>query len=299
MPQTSLVFGQVESDLKNKKYSSAMMKLGSISVQYSKDIVFLNYLAKTQKALSDVSGLIRTLKEINKIDSTPGCQLELMKVLYAEGSINEALDIGLALHDAVLSEREIKILSHTMLRIFIEENDFDGVQETIAKFDLAGEPLGEQDDFMQWAMGLVSVYRNDKNAALNYFRKSVELNNNNDQAWVSLAMLHDEMGDRELALANLEMALDHNPLNHAAVKLYSAWAPKIKEKIPAALSRIQFYLSENEFDEEISLCHIQVLTQVRSWKSVDFEINKLILTQPQNTSYRDLKKKLNYSLDIN
>lgn len=295
MPLNSSVFGQVEMDLKNKKYSSAMMRLGSVSVKYSKDIIFLNYLAKTQKALSDVGGLIRTLKEINKIDSTPGCQLELMKVLYAEGAINEALDLGLALHEEDLSDRESKILSHMMLKIFIEENDFDGVHETIVKFG----PTAENDDFMQWAMGLVSLSRNDKNSALTYFRKAVELNSHNDQAWVSLAMLHDEMGDRELALANIEMALDHNPLSHAAVKLYAAWAPKDKAKIPATLSRIQFYLAENEFDEEISLCHIQVLTQTQSWKNVDFEINKLILTQPYNPSYREMKRKLDYSLDIN
>lgn len=272
-----------------------MMKLGSISVKYSKDIVFLNYLAKTQKALSDVSGLIRTLKEIIKIDSTPGCQLELMKILYAEGSINDALDIGLSLQDEQLAPREVKILSHLLLKIFIEENDFDGVQETVAKF----QNSADEDDFMQWAMGLVSLSRNDKNGALTFFRAAVASNNKNDQAWVSLAMLHDEMGDRELAMANLEMSLDRNPLNQAAVKLYSAWAPKNAEKIGTALSRIQFYLSKNEFDEEISLCHIQLLSKIQSWKNVDFEISKLILTQPQNSNYREMKKKLELSLDIN
>ncbi len=294
MPQTSSVFGQVESDLKRKKYSSAMMKLGSVSVQYSKDIIFLNYLAQTQKALSDVAGLIRTLKEIIKIQSTAGCQLELMQILYSEGSINEALDIGLSLHEDILSPKETQVLSHLLLKIFIEENDFEGVLETIAKF----EALIPNDDFMQWALGLVSLARNDKNSALEHFRKSIDLNNNNDQAWVSLALLHDEMGDRELAIANLEMSLDHNPLNQSAVKLYSNWASKDLDKVNTALKRIQFYLSENEFDEEVSLCHIQILTQTQSWRNVDFEINKLILNQPLNSNFHDLKKNLELNINL-
>jgi tetratricopeptide (TPR) repeat protein len=294
MPQTISVFGQVESDLKRKKYSSAMMKLGSISVQYSKDIIFLNYLAQTQKALMDTAGLIRTLREIIKTQSTAGCQLELMQILYTEGSINEALDIGLAFQESDLSPKETKVLSHLLLKIFIEENDFEGVVETIAKF----ETLIPHDDFMQWALGLVALARFDKNAALEHFRNSLQINNNNDQAWVSLAMLHDEMGDRELALANVEMSLDHNPLNQAAVKLYSNWAAKDSDRVGTALKRIQFYLSEHEFDEEVSLCHIQVLTQIQLWRNVDFEINKLILNQPMNPNFHDMKKNLELNINL-
>ena len=294
MPQTFSVFGQVESDIKNKKYNAAMMKLSSMSVLYSKNLNFLNYLAATQKALADAVGLIRTLKEIIKTAPQVHTQLELMKVLYAEGSINEALDIGMTLQDQPLNGAENKKLTHLLVRIFIEENDFDGVQEVVEKYGDAAEG----DDFLQWALGLASLSSGDKNRALAYFRNSLDLHSGNDQAWVSLALLHDEMGDRELALANIEKAIDINPLNQSAVKLFATWQQQSGSSVKMALRRVQFYLTEHEFDEEISLCHIQLQSQLQSWKTVDFEINKLILNEPNNPNFQALKKNLGQHLNL-
>ncbi|MBC7741088.1 MAG: hypothetical protein H7061_02745 [Bdellovibrionaceae bacterium] len=294
MPQTLSVFGQVDSDIRNKKFTPAMMKLSILSVAHSKNLRFLNYLAITQKALSDSAGLIRTLKEINKIHPEVKTLIELMKVLYSEGSINEALDIGMSLQEQALTEVDSKRLTHLLLRIFIEENDFEGVQETVLR--VAASSMN--DDFMQWAMGLACLSKGDKNNALIYFRNAIDLNTKNDQAWVSLALLHDEMGDRELALANLEMAIDHNPLNQLAIKLFATWTQKTPTYLATALRRVQFYLAENDFDEEISLCHIQLQSQMQSWKTVKFEISKLILNQPENQNFHQLKKNLGHHLDI-
>lgn len=271
-----------------------MMKLSILSVAHSKNLRFLNYLAITQKALSDSAGLIRTLKEINKIHPEVKTLIELMKVLYSEGSINEALDIGMSLQEQALTEVDSKRLTHLLLRIFIEENDFEGVQETVLR--VAASSMN--DDFMQWAMGLACLSKGDKNNALIYFRNAIDLNTKNDQAWVSLALLHDEMGDRELALANLEMAIDHNPLNQSAIKLFATWTQKTPTYLATALRRVQFYLAENDFDEEISLCHIQLQSQMQSWKTVEFEISKLILNQPENQNFHQLKKNLGHHLDI-
>lgn len=294
MPQQNSVFSHVSKDIELKKFNQAMMKLSSLSLKYSKDVQFLTYLAQTQKALNDTNGLIKTLTEMIKFNSHPSWKIELMQQLYIDGRINQALDIGLELQGMQLPESDTKKVSNLLIKIYIEENDFEGVSEVIGSFNL----VDQSDDFICWSMGLVNLSRGDKNLALECFRKAVNINNGNDRAWVSLALLHHEMGDNELALANLEKSLDLNPLNSSAVKLYSSWTQKNGDKIGSAIGRIRFYLSEYEFDEEISLCHVQMLCQTRSWQEANFEIDKLIFTHPQNAAYFNLKKNLGVNLKL-
>jgi len=62
------------------------------------------------------------------------------------------------------------------------------------------------------------------NRATDCFRHALFLNNRNDQAWVGLSLCHRVRGDYELAAANLERALDENPLNETAISLLMEWA---------------------------------------------------------------------------
>ncbi len=293
MPDHLIVFGQVEEIILQKKFGLALQKLSSVSITHSKDIVYLRLLAKILKSHVDRSALIKTLKEIVKLESKAADQLELMALLYKNGQINESLDIGLALQEKnILPDQKIQ-LSELLMKIYIEENDFDGVQDVIDQY------FGiSKSSFICWAQGLVDLANQNKHKALFNFRKAIDLNPHNDQAWVSLALLHDEMGDRELAFANLENSLDCNPLNNAAVKLYATWAQKDFEKRPKALSSVRFYLCEHEFDEEISLCHVQILCRMQFWSEAESEIEKLILTHPRNLNYRDMKKNLEQNLNM-
>lgn len=294
MLSSSSVFGQVESDLKNKKFNFALMKLGGMSVQYSKDISFLTYLSHTLRGLGDQIALIKTLKELNRQQPCAKVEVEIMELLYKNAHINEALDIALSLQERQISSAEMKTVSFTLLRIYIEENDFEGVQEVLNQSStlLAGN------DFMHWAQGLVFLSNGEKNQAISQFRKAVQLNPMNDQAWVSLALVHQEMGDDELALANLEKALDCNPMNNSAVKLYSQWAAKRVDKNSKALESVRFYLTEHGFDEEISVCHIQLLCHLKHWTDATHELSKLIVSHPRNLNYVAMKKNLEQSLNM-
>jgi len=294
MLASSSVFGQVETDLKNKKFNFALMKLGGMSVQFSKDVSFLTYLSQTLRGLGDQMALIKTLKELNRQQPSAKVEVEIMELLYKNAHINEALDIALSLQEREISPTEMKTVSLTLLRIYIEENDFEGVQEVLnqASTLLAGN------DFLHWAQGLVYLSNSEKNQAVAQFRKAVQLNPLNDQAWVSLALVHQEMGDDELAIANLEKALDCNSMNNSAVKLYSQWAAKRVDKISKALESVRFYLTEHGFDEEISVCHIQLLCHMKFWTDATNELSKLIVSHPRNLNYVAMKKNLEQSLNM-
>lgn len=294
MPAVSSVFGQVQADLQNKKFNSAMMKLGRLSLNYSKDIFYLDYLCQALRGLEDHAALIKALKELNRQQPSTAVEVELMELLYKNAHINEALDVALSLQERPISDFQKKTVALTLLRIYIEENDFEGVQEVL---DQSSKFLGSN-DFMHWAQGLVFLSNQDKNQAVIQFRKSVQLNAMNDQAWVSLALVHQEMGDEELAIANLEKALDCNPMNTAAVKLYSQWTAKRADKTNKALESVRFYLTEHSFDEEISLCHVQLLCRLKFWGQATSEMSKLILAHPRNLNYIAMKKNLEQSLNI-
>ncbi|AGH96295.1 putative O-linked GlcNAc transferase [Pseudobdellovibrio exovorus JSS] len=286
MPQTQ-VFGQIEGDLQSQRYSSAMRKLVEVSNEYSHNLYFLGLLAQTQTALADYAGLVKTLTATAKISDSSAAYLDLMYVLYTQGRLNEALDIGLFLQERDLTHVQQRSLTHCLVRVYIEFSDHEGIRE------LAEQSKGhEEDALLVWAMGLVALAEDDKNMALDKFRRSVELNAQNDRAWVSLAILHDEMGDRELALANLERALDVNPENATGLKLLAQWCGRSVEKVDEVIGKIQYYLDRHDFDEEMSSCYIRVLRDQRLYGPAFFEVNKLILENPTQGHFQQVKKNL-------
>ncbi len=283
MPQTDSVFGLVENDFQHSRYTAAMMKLVKLSNVYSKDLNFLNLLAKTQKALLDFSGLVKTIQAKAAITGAIADHIGCMNLLYSQGRLNEALDVALLLQESALNTVESKAVTYCLIKIYIEFTDYEGLQEVIS----AGNSESI-DDVMLWASGLISLSNGDKNQALVFFRNAVLANSKNDQAWVSLALLHEEMGDRELALANLEKALDANPDNSLALKLMTKWYLRGVEQTQNMMKKIRHYLARYDFDEEISLCHMQMAKEANDQGTVSFEVEKLFLSDP--VKYASIKK---------
>jgi len=293
MPQSDSVFGPVLSCLNQGRYSAAMMKLTNLSHEYSKDLNYLRLLAKTQKALADFSALIITLKYTARLTNLSADYIEHMLTLYSQGRLNEALDIALNLEEKSLSVSEKKIVAHCLIKIYLEFFDYEGAEEVIRMCNTAA-----QDDLMMFALGLVFLARGEQNEALVYLRKSVELNCKNDQAWVSLSLLHEDMGDHEIALANLDKAFDANPNNATGLKLLTKWHRRDAGQVNKAIRHIRYYLSKFEFDEEISLCYMQLLKEVDDVKSLHFEAEKLVLYNPNKLKYSVIKKNLELRMKL-
>ena len=289
MSQVSVevVFGQVQHSIKTKQYYSALRQLLSVSLVCSKDITFLSYLSETQLALQDFNGLIKTQAELIRQRGSVEDQFNLMRSFYKMNKRNEALDIGLQLQNQDLADSLDRELSHILTKIYLEENDFEGAAEAILK-----AKFSESDDFLLWAQGVVYLNNDQKFHALEYFRRAVQMNSKNDQAWVSLGLMHKEMGDEDLYLANIEKAIDLNPFNASALKQFSLSAAKNKEKTNSAFERVRFYLSEYCFDEDISLCHIQMLSHIKQWSLAELEIDKLMFHQPENVLFQNIKKSI-------
>jgi tetratricopeptide (TPR) repeat protein len=240
-----------------------------------------------QKGLGDSAGQIKTLEVIADITKTHVAYLDFMAALYAEGRLNEALDVGLYLQDEPLSEVNARYHTRMMVRIYLEFCDYEGVNEAVGQFS----QKYTIDDLMMWAQGFVRLADGDQNQALDCFRRAVEMNPSNDQAWISLAMLHDEMGDRELAIANLERGLDINPSNVTGLKMMAKWQ-KHAENRENVLNRLKHYLKDHSFDEEMSICYVQLLKESNAIDEACFEIEKQILNNPANSAFARAKNDL-------
>lgn len=284
---TDVVLDQVKQSLNSKKHYQALKQLLEISLHCSKDVTFLTYLAETQKCIQDYNGLVKTQQELIQQRGSVTDRLNLMKIYYQLNKRNEALDIGLQLQNQELTDIEDHSLAHLLTKIYLEENDFEGAAEVILK-----AKFSESDDFLIWAQGIVYLNNDQKTHALEYFRRAVQFNPKNDQAWVSLGLMHKEMGDESLFLANIEKAMDLNPFNSAALKLFSTSIARNGEKTKTALERVRFYLSEHCFDEDMSLCHMQILCHIKQWNLADLELQKLMLQEPHNENFKNMKKSM-------
>ena len=287
MPQNISVFGLVEQDINSGRYSQAMRRLVSISVENSKDLKFLSLLSEVQKGLGDHAGQIKTLEVIADTTKTHVAYLDFMAALYSEGRLNEALDVGLYLQEEQLNDINAKYFTRMMVRIYLEFCDYEGVNEVIGLYCQDHE----MDDLMNWARGFVKLAEGDQNQALDYFRRAVEINPSNDQAWISLAMLHDDMGDRELATANLERGLDINPANATGLKMMAKWQRQGDNR-ETVLNRLSYYLKAHSFDEEMSICYIQLLKECNALDAARFEVEKQILNNPGNEDFVRVKNDL-------
>lgn len=288
MPQSSSVLSLVEQDLQNQKYTQAMKRLISVSNDLSHDLRYLSLLSFTQKALGDLAGQIKTLTVIANKTKSHSARLDLMTALYVEGRLNEALDIGLELQEYSLSVIEARYVTRILIKIYLEFSDYEGVEEALLQY----KDKAEFDDVMVWGQGLACLARDEKNEAIHHFRQAIAMNPQNEQAWVSLALLHEEMGDRELALANMERALDVNPLNATALKMMMRWHhpnPSITQEV---IDKVDFYLKRTEFDEDLQLCYVQMLSEQNSLAMARFEIEKMLLFRPENTQLAELKNHL-------
>jgi len=281
------VFGQVKLALQNKKYYSALRQLSDLSLKYSKEINFLIHLAETQSALKDFNNLLKTQTEIARQRGSVDDHLNLMRLYYKLNFRNEALDVGLHLQMQKLTQAQELQLTLLLVKIYLEENDFEGAQEMLAKASML-----PAHDFLAWAQGVIFLNMEQKDKALECFRRAVELNPNNDQAWVSLGMMHKEMGDEELHLANIEKAIDLNPYNTSALKMLTGVMGKKQNKEEAIFESVRFYLEEHCFDEDISLCHLQMLCQTKQWDKAGLEMEKLILDNPRSEMFKNIKKSM-------
>jgi tetratricopeptide (TPR) repeat protein len=253
--QTTTYYQQAVEFFKNKKYKDAFLKLINVSNQMSHDVDFLFLLSEVQKELQDFSARQKTLKVLTSVNPKIEHQLLYMRQLMQNKCINLALDTGLLMQtDTHLSLQQKTELFDLLSQIYIQENDFEGLSEIIQSYR-AENILTEQ---YYYSQSLLCLNQHNEMTALDHLRQAVLKNHHFDQGWVALALLHDKMGDQELSMANLEKALDANPLNASALKHYSKKSIQ-SGSVDKAVEKINFYMDHHNFDTEMSSHYAELM----------------------------------------
>ncbi len=253
-----------------QNYKKAFVKLIEISNQCSDDPEYLFLMSEILKIRSDFTAREKVLRTLCKISDKIQFQILYMKQLMQNKAVNQALDIGLQLHSKALTVSEQTEVFDMMSAIYIQENDFDGLTEIVAGYESA-EIKTEQ---YYYSQSLLCLNSSNEPKALLHLRDAVLKNQNFDEAWVALALLHDKMGDSDLSMANLEKALDANPLNASALKHYSKKSIQLG-CVDKAVEKVDFYLKMYNFDVEMSSQFASLLKTKNQNDIVQRESDKL------------------------
>lgn len=161
--------------------------------------------------------------------------------------------------------------------IFVRAGDFDSAEEFYNKAYI----INPNSDVLLVNFGTLELQRENNSLALERFRKAVELNSTNDRAWVGLAMIHRTMGDFELALANLERALDIKPDNRIALKLVIDWG-FLDGDLSTALRRVEKYVATPKGSSDAEYCFYlaKLLTQSGRLNDARIEMERVLALDP-------------------
>jgi tetratricopeptide (TPR) repeat protein len=253
--ERGIMLSIAQEHYQNKSFKKCFLQLIQLSQKMSHDLDFLDLLYKVQIRLQDLSVASKTLTVILTKTDRADYALAQMNLLMSLGRHNEALDIGLSLQTRCLNLHESKQLFHNLIDIYIVFNDFEGLQEVLNQNDFSNDDMG------LFAQGLLHIHNDSAEQAIACLRQAVGINPRLDRAWVSLAIMHNKMGDMELAIANIEKALDINGQNPVAVKCYAIWKEQLGE-YQSACNKVSSYLQENNFDQEMTKKEIGLLNKL-------------------------------------
>ena len=144
--------------------------------------------------------------------------LQLAQALYQARQYSLALKLYIdRVHQ--LTGQDLYVASRNLGNIYVHQGELEEARE----FYETALRVCPMSDETRVDHGILEAKSKNFNEALEWLRSAVELNRENDRAWVGLAIIHNEYGDLDLAWANLERALDINPINEPALKLYLEW----------------------------------------------------------------------------
>lgn len=176
--------------------------------------------------------------------------------------------------------------------IHVRSGDFDAAEEFYNK----AFALNPKSDVLMVNYGTLEIQRENLVDAVQRFRSAVEINTENDKGWVGLALVHRQMGDHDLAWANVERALDINPKNRTALRLAVDWSVA-DHKFSIAISRLQSYLNQDGEDAEMSFILTKIFTHVGRLNEARIEIERVLALDPAIDGASNLKSALDQELN--
>lgn len=161
--------------------------------------------------------------------------------------------------------------------IFLRIGDICAAEENFNK----ALRIHPESDVLYVNYGTLEIQKNNFEQALKCFRTSLELNSENERAWIGLSLIHQNYGDLDLSWANLERALQINLDNSVALHLILDRGVK-EGRISELINLCDKKMCNGSADVEFCIRYIETLLSIGFHKkakevlnqSQDLEIDK-------------------------
>lgn len=236
------------------KAKQALLKLIKLSQNYSHNLDYLYLLADVQGELGDTRNQLKTLRLIQTTSNKTADKIAFFKMCIFGGELKELNGLLANVDYTMLTSKEQVQLLDLELELAIHHGEVEKIYTCQRKY----EDLKRTSARYYYSLALINLKNNQESEALENLRTSLTMDARMDTSWTALALLHHKIGDVDLALANLQKALDSNPYNQTALKLFSSWSFD-QVRMNKAESYLNFYLDRYSFDESMTMNKINLL----------------------------------------
>lgn len=265
----------------NPKHPEALKKLGEIASGASLRLKAYETLIQSEYSFVNLAKLAGTY--------------------YQLGNSEKAKEVyEMALSAVTEDHPELFDVYKNLGNICMRTGDFEAAEEHYHR----AFAIDEKSAVLYVNLGTLAMQKADTQNALEKFRGALELDAKNDKAWVGLGMVHHDMGDFVLARANIENAIDINPLNRTAVQLAATWAVRdhdlgfaidaLQEYVGSYVGVADYASDEAAFvDEEMSLLLIHLLCLRNQFMEAKLELERLMLWNPTSSKLQAIEREIN------
>lgn len=251
--------------------------------------VSLREEGRYEEALKCFRALLKSeLPENVRLDA----QILVAETLY----LAERDDLALAAYREILKnvigdQDKLFEIYKNIGNIHVRAGDFESAEEYYDK----AYTIRSSSDVLMVNYGTLEIQRESIAEAVLRFRRAVEINPENDKGWVGLALVHRQMGDLELAWANVQRALDINRRNRTAIRLVVDWGLTDRD-FSVAIARLQDYLEAEGEDAEMSFTLAKIFTHVGRLREARLELERVIALDPAIEGAETMKRLLDQEL---
>jgi tetratricopeptide (TPR) repeat protein len=213
---------------------------------YPKSNRLLRTMSDVAEVLEDFDLAIKCQQYLLKIQRDSDFLLKCGQLLQKQGRFQEARELyfDFLAHNSV-QEEKLFFVYKEVGNICVRDGDLEAAEEFYNKA-FAINPLA---DALLVNYGTLELQRENSEQALMRFREALAVNKQNPNAWVGLALAHRTYGDLDLSRANLVCALDYDPYNKLALRLFAEWSVDSVD-LRSVIERVDTYVEKHDQDFE-------------------------------------------------
>jgi tetratricopeptide (TPR) repeat protein len=274
--------------VENREHRLAINILRSVLLRQPMHLEAIEQMGICQRELARPEEALKCFRELARFRRDARAMSLVAETLYLMEKDQQALDTYLeVLRQVGSDDQRLFEIYKNIGNIYVRAGDYDLAEEFYNK----AYTLFSDSDVLMVNYGTLEIQRGAFEEALLRFRRAVEINPSNDRGWVGLAILHRQMGDAELASANVARALDICFDNRTALRLAVDWAAQ-DHVLSSVIPRLEQYLASHGEDAEIAFMLGKVFANEGRFMESRLELERVLALDPEIEGAESLRRAL-------